>query len=141
MFHQRINRCTNQQMNIPFRAKSAGVSLLAIMIIGIFTVANGLTLLTDNDSIPDGALSLATLHIVLFIGAGQMEDRTEQDNNVNALSSRNAYSVLIAGVMFTIASLFMGFTPFKMASVLLVAFWLAEIIRFASQLVYYRQSA
>lgn len=142
-----------QEINAPFRAKSAGVSLIAMLIIGLYYFANVIALLPSDEAVPDGALSLAitavtlivvmeaALQIVLFIGAGKIEVRTERDDVIAAKATRNAYLLMTAGVFATFASTFAGFTPFEMGSVLLLAFLLAETVKFASQLVYYRRSA
>lgn len=142
-----------QEISAPFRAKSAGVSLVIILVIGLYYVASLFSLLPSNEAVPDGALNLViatviliivfeiALQIVLFIGAGQIEERTERDDAIAAKASRNAYSVLAVGAFATFASMFAGFTPFEMGSILLLTFLLAEIARFASQIVYYQRSA
>jgi hypothetical protein len=142
-----------QEISAPFRVKSAGVSLVLIFAIGCYFIANLLALLPSNEAVPDGALSLtittivliavleATLQIVLFIGAGRIEDRSERDQIIAAKASRNAYLVLQVGTFATFASMFANFSPFAMGSLLMVAFLLAEIVHFASQIVYYRRSA
>lgn len=149
---QKIMNGRNQQLNAPFRAKSAGVSLLTILTIGSYYVANVLTLLPSDESVPDGTLNLTitaialvifvevVLQIVLFIGAGQIENRTERDEAIAAQASRNAYIVLTVGIFATFGSMFASFTPFEMGSILLTTFLLAESVKFASQLVYYRRS-
>ncbi|MEO1439354.1 MAG: hypothetical protein AAFV33_03065 [Chloroflexota bacterium] len=146
------NMSRKQEINAPFRAKSAGVSLVAILIIGLYYFANVISLLPSDENVPDGALGLAitaivliavleaALQIVLFIGAGRIEERTKRDDMIAARASRNAYLVMTAGVFATFASMFVEFTPFEMASLLLGAFLLAEIINFASQIIYYRRN-
>lgn len=152
MSQQIINRGRQQEINAPFRAKSAGVSLIAVTIIGLYYVANVISLLPSDENDPDGALSLAitavvliavveaVLQIVLFIGAGRIEERTERDDTIAARSARNAYLVMTAGVFATFASMFAELTPFEMGSLLLTVFLIAEIVKFASQLVYYQRS-
>lgn len=141
----------SQQINAPFRAKSAGLSLFAVLMIGMYYVANLLTLLPSDEAIPDGAASLvftaivlmivveAVLQIVLFIGAGRIEDRTEQDEAIAAKASRNAYLVLTIGTFATFGSVFVDFTPFEISTILLLVFLLAEIVRFGSQVIYYQR--
>lgn len=142
-----------QQINAPFRAKSAGVSLIVVLVVGIFYAVNALGLLTSEQPVPDGALTLViativlivvvevALQIVLFIGAGRTEDRSARDDAIGAQASRNGYMLLTAGVFATFASMFAGFTPFEMGSVLVVAFVLAEAAKFGSQVWYYARSA
>lgn len=142
-----------QEINAPFRVKSAGVSLVVILAIGSYFIANLLTLLPSEKAVPEGALSLtiitiiliavveAALQIVLFIGAGRVEDQSERDQTIAAKASRNAYLVLTVGVFAAFASMFADFTPFEMGSLLMGAFLLAEFVKFASQIMYYRRSA
>lgn len=151
MSQQTINRSRQQEINAPFRAKSAGVSLVVILMIGIFYIANVISLLPSDENVPDGALGLAitavvliavveaVLQIVLFIGAGRIEERTERDDTIATQAARNAYLVMTAGVFGTFASMFAGLTPFVMGSLLLTVFLIAEIVKFASQLFYYRR--
>lgn len=150
---QNILQRGQQEINAPFRVKSAGVSLVTILAIGSYFIANLLTLLPSEQAVPDGALRLtlitivlvavveAALQIVLFIGAGKVEDHTERDDAVAAKAARNAYLTLMVGAFATFASIFADFTPFEMGSLLMGAFLLAEIVKFASQIVYYRRSA
>ena len=78
---------------------------------------------------------------MLFIGAGKIEDRIERDDAIAAKASRNAYLMLIVGAFATFGSMFAGFNPFEMGSILLLSFLPAEIVKFASQIVFYRESA
>lgn len=142
-----------QEINAPFHIKRAGVSLVVILAIGSYFIANLLTLLPSEQAVPDGVLSLtiitivliaivqAVLQIVLFIGAGKIEEDDEQDKVVSAKAARNAYLVMTIGAFATFASMFADFTPFEMGSLLMGAFLLAEITNFASQIVYHRRSA
>jgi hypothetical protein len=146
-----LDRSSNQQLAAPFRIKSAAVSLFAMLLIGVYYFVNVLALRPSSEAIPAGALGLvlttiiliiiveSLLQIILFVGAGRIEQRTKDDDNVYALARRNAHVVLSAGVFATFASMFAGFTPFEMGNLLLLAFLLAEIIQFGSQIVYFRQ--
>lgn len=150
---QNILKRGKQEISAPFRVKSAGVSLVVILAIGSYFIANLLTLLPNEQAVPDGALSLtiitivlialveAVLQTVLFIGAGRIEDPSDRDKVGAAKASRNAYLVLTVGTFATFASMFADFTPFEMGSLLMVAFLLAETVKFASQIMYYRRSA
>lgn len=153
MSQQTMNRICQQEINAPFRAKSAGISLIAVVIIGLYYFANIISLLPSEDNVPEGALGLAItavvliivvqamLQITLFVGAGRIEARTERDAAIAAGAARNAYLVMTTGVFATFASTFAGLTAFEMGSVLLLAFLLAETVKFASQLIYYRRRA
>jgi MFS family permease len=152
MSQEITNRKSRQTINAPFRVKSAGVSLVTILVIGMYYVANLISLLPSDEPVPEGALNLvitalvliiaveSALQIVLFIGAGRTEDRTGRDEAIASRASRNAYFVMIVGVFATFGSMFIGFTPFEMGSLLLLAFLLAEIVKFASQIVYYQRT-
>ena len=108
------------------------------------------SLLPSAEAVPAGALGLAitsvvliavveaALQIVLFIGAGRIEER---DDTITAQSARNAYLVMTAGAFATFASMFAEFTPFEMGSLLLLTFLIAEIVEYGSQLIYYSRSA
>jgi len=150
---QNIVKRDKQEINAPFQIKSAGVSLVVILALSSYFIANWLTLLPSEQAVPDGAISLTIitivlivivqsgLQIVLFIGAGKIEEEAEQDKVVSAKAARNAYLVMNIGTFATFASMFADFTPFEMGSLLMGAFFLAEITRFASQIMYYRRSA
>ena len=153
MSQQTMKSSNQQEINAPFRAKSAGVSLVAILMIGMYYFANVFTLLPGDEAVPDGARSLAitaiiliivvevALQIVLFVGAGRIEERSQRDDIVATKASRNAYRVMVVGVFATFASMFAQFTSFEMGSALLLAFLLAEITNYGSQLFYYRRPA
>ena len=150
---QNIVKRGKQEINAPFHIKSAGVSLVVVLAIGSYFIANLLTLLPSEQAVPDGAISLtiitivliavvqSVLQIVLFIGAGKIEEEAEQDKAIGAKAARNGYLVMNIGVFATFASMFADFTPFEMGGLLMGAFLLAEITRFASQIMYYRRSA
>lgn len=153
MSQRRMSLNVQQEIHAPFRIKSAGVSLFVILMIGMYYIANLINLLPSEEAIPEGALGLmivtsaltivveVALQTVLVIGAGRIEDRSENDGVVVAKASRNASYVLAVGAFATVASMFAGFTQFEMASVLIGAFLLAETVGYASQLVYYRKNA
>lgn len=138
-----------QQLNIRFRVKSAGVSLFVILMIATFYIVNVFSLRSDGEVSREDAISLiiativlsivveVTLQIVLFVGAGQIEDRTKRDKVAEVRSSSDAYFVLTMGAFVTIAGMFADFTPLEMGNMLVVAFLVAEIVKFASRIVYY----
>lgn len=142
----------HQTTNLPFRAKSAWVSLFIISIFGMYYFANVWRLWPSDEDLPEGALNLVIgtvlliviveiiLQFVLLLGAGKAESRTKTDEMVFAQASRIAYAVLTVGVVATVASMFVGFTLFQVSSVLVLAFLLAEIAKFSSQIVFYRRS-
>lgn len=143
----------HQQINAPFRAKSAAVSLVVILMISVYYFANALSMLPSGEAIPDGALRLAitavvlvavveaVLHIVLFIGAGKTEERSERDTVIAARAARNAYFVMVVGALAAFGTVFGEFTAFEVGNVVLAALFLAEIVNYGSQVMYYRHSA
>ncbi len=142
-----------QQISAPFRAKSAAVSLVVVALVGMYYFANLLNLLPADEAVPDGALSLIittilmiivveiVLQIVLFVGAGQIPERTDADQAVASKAARNAYFAVTIGIFAAFASMFAGFTAFEMGSILLLGFLLAEIVKFGSQAIYYQRAA
>lgn len=83
----------------------------------------------------------AVLQAVLAFGAGAVPDVTPRDAAAAAKAQRNAYGVLVAGVLFAFSSLFWNPSPFVMGNLLLLGFVLAELARRGSQLFYYAQSS
>lgn len=142
-----------QEINAPFRAKSAGVSMIVIFMVVVYYIINALALLPSDKALPDGALSLIitsavlvtileiVLQIVLVIGAGKVEEYSERDALVNAKASQNAYHILRLGVVIAFLSLFGKATLFTLMSIIIVAFFLSEIVRFGSQIFYYQRLA
>lgn len=146
------NQTPSQTSNMPFRAKSAIVSVIVIFTVGSYYIVNALELLSSDKAMPDGALSLIitsavlvtlleiVLQIVLVIGAGKVEAHAERDTLVNAKASRNAHLMLRAGVVIAVISLFGKATLFTLVSIILVAFFVSEIVRFGSQIFYYQRT-
>lgn len=136
-----------------FHAKSAGVSLVVVMTIGIYYFVRLLQLDAAGPALPTGFLGLVTttiillivveavLQIVLAIGAGQLSAANERDRGIGLRATRNAYAVLIVGVFMTFGAMFLNPSPFVMGNILLLAFVLAEITKFTSQLIGYRSPA
>lgn len=153
MSQSHTSQSGSQQINVPFRAKSAGVSLVVVALVGMYYFANLLNLLPADEAVPEGALSLivttialiivveVVLQVVLFIGAGQIPDRTDADQAISSKAARNAYLTVTLGIFATVGSMVAGFTPFEMGSILLLGFLVAEIVKFGSQLFYYGRRA
>lgn len=127
MSQQKMNRHNKQKINATFHMKSAGSTLVAILIIGIYYVAHTFTMSPSDEAVPENELRLIinaivligvvelVLQMVLFIGAGQIEAWTERENMIATHASRNVYTVLPSGVFATFATMFIEFTPFEMA--------------------------
>ena len=145
-------------MNASFQQKSTGVSLVIVLSIAIYYFMNVVGMiqtgaaLQANTALPTGYWQLviatlvliivveAALQAVLAIGAGRVPAPAQHDHSVALKANRNAYMVLAVGVFMTFGSLFFTPTSFVMGNLLLFVFVLAEITRFASQLIYYRQT-
>jgi hypothetical protein len=142
-------------VNRSFQAKSAGISLVIIFAISLYYFANVLAQvdipLPADAALPVGLwqLSITTLillivaevvlHIVLTIGAGSAAASAKPDSEVVSKAMRNAYFVLGAGVLVSFGTLFFNASAFVMSHILLLFFVLAELTKFASQLLYYRR--
>jgi hypothetical protein len=126
------------------------------MVISIYYFANVLAQLDvplrADASLPVGTWQLGittlvllivaevALHIVLTIGAGRAAAEAKRDGYVESKAMRNAYFVLAAGVLVSFGTLFFNASAFVMSHILLLFFVLAELTRFASQLIYYRRT-
>jgi hypothetical protein len=136
-----------------FHAKSAGVSLVVVMTIGIFYFGRLLQLDASGASLPEGFLSLvlttilllivveSVLQIVLVIGVGRVSAVTQRDRSIGLQATRNVYAVMSVGVVITFGMLFFNPSLFIMGNILLLTFMLAEITKSVAQIIGYRQSA
>lgn len=134
-----------------FHQKSARVSLIVLIAVALFYGANLVTLLPSTAPSIAAATPLAVttliliivveavLHAVLAIGAGNIAAPSERDRVAALQASRNAYLLLVAGMLVTVVSAFWGATTFVMTHLALLFLVLAEVSKFASQLMYYRQ--
>jgi len=159
MKQEALNHPNNVLSHISFQQKSIGVSLVIVVSIAIYYFMKVVDLiqsdgaLQTNTALPTGFWQLAittlvllivveaTLQAVLAIGAGRVPNPAQRDHDVALKATRNGYTVLAVGVFMTFGSLFFTPTAFIMGNILLLVFVLAEITRFASQLIYYRQKA
>jgi hypothetical protein len=153
MQQKTMNQRDRAKVGGSFREKSAGISLVVIAVIAIYYGVNLYELFQAGVSQPTGIWQLAlgtliliivveaVLQIVLVIGAGHVSAITQRDQDVALKAKRNAYTLLVVGVLATFGSLFFGATSLVMAHLALLAFVLAELTKYASQLVYYRQAA
>lgn len=154
MHQETINR-SRTSLNASFQQKSAGLSLVITGSAAIYYFVNMWPMrpiALASDSIPPdyGSLVLATLALiigaqivlqaVLAIGAGAIAPPTDQERTAALKAARNGYGVLTAGVFAAIGSVFLQeLTPFCTANIAILAFALAEIVKFASQLYYARR--
>ena len=141
--------------NITFRQKSTALSLIITGSATAYYIANMWPMrpiALANDVIPAGYgnLLLTTLaliivaeiilQIVLVIGAGSAPAALAQEKNAALKARRNAYGVLAFGALAAIGSVFLEeLTPFCTANLAFLGLCFAEIVNYASQLVYARR--
>ena len=142
----------SSKITASFQQKSSGVSLVIINTIAIYYFIKVVEMARQGDAMPVGfgQLVLTTLILivvaeivlqtVLTIGVGSASAPTQRDREAAAKAKLNGYRVLAIGTLATFGSVFFDATPFMMANIALLAFVLAEITRFASQLIIYQQS-
>lgn len=81
-------------------------------------------------------------HILLAIASRRMpEPRDERDRMVELRSAHNGYFVMITGLFAMMAVVFFGASAVNVINGLLGVVVLAEIVRFGSQLVYWRRGS
>jgi hypothetical protein len=155
MQEETITRKQAQTLNASFQQKSAGVSLFIISIAALYYFARVWPMrpiALAGTPIPDGyaALVIGTLFVialtqivlqsVLAIGAGSAPKATPQEQIAALKAGRNGRYVMIVGVLAVVGLLFVGFPAFCLANFAMFGLLLAEIVRYASELVYYRSS-
>lgn len=136
-----------------FREKSIWVSLVVILLAFGYYFINAFNLLTDPDAY-DGQLVgwfigivvviiilEVTLHIVLAIASRKEAeaDEDEREHLIELKATRFSYFILASGVFFAMASAVLGQSAAVMATIILFFFVLAEVIGYATQLVYLRR--
>jgi hypothetical protein len=76
---------------------------------------------------------------IFFALQARPEGADERDRGVDRLAQRNAYFVLFGSVWAVLGMALAAMAPLTLAYALVGAIVLAELVRFASQLVYYRR--
>ncbi|MEA4908975.1 MAG: hypothetical protein VB089_15235 [Anaerolineaceae bacterium] len=141
-------------LDLSFHQKSAAVSLFVISVAAIHYFVQVLPMRSvalAGTPIPEGyaALVLGTLglvvltqiglQIVLVIGHGSAPKAGLQEQLAALKARRNAYMVMMVGVLAVLGLLFVNFPAFCMANFAVLSLLLAEITHYASQLFYYRR--
>ena len=155
MKQETMNRVNGSSLSASFQQKSAGLSLVITSSAACYFIASIWPMRAaalSSDAIPAGYGSLAlttlalmvvaqiVLQTVLVIGAGSAAPATAPEKMAALKARRNAYFVLMVGMLATVGSIFVeALTPFDTASLAILGFALAEIVQFASQLFYGRQ--
>ncbi|MCB9133358.1 MAG: hypothetical protein H6647_20745 [Anaerolineales bacterium] len=153
MQQDEMNRQTGT-LNVTFQQKSTGLSLVIVLSAMLYYVVNmwpmrSTALATSTLPAGYGSLVLTTVALivvaqivlvtVLAIGAGSAAPPTEHEKMADLRAKRNAYFILVAGLMAAVVTVFLQeLTPFCTANVAILAFAAAEIVRLASQLFYGR---
>jgi hypothetical protein len=156
MTQETISRKDSVGIKASFQQKSAGVSLFIIGSTAIYYFAQAWPMrpiALAGTPVPAGygglvlttlgviILAQIVLQIVLVIGTGGAAKPTAEEQIAAMKAKRNANGILTAGILAVIGLLFVGFPAFCMANLAMLSLLLAEIIKFASQLFYYRQAA
>jgi hypothetical protein len=135
-----------------FHQKRALVSLIAIGIAAVGYAVNAwrfppATLLQAAPRLIGAAIGLTIMmilaHILLAIGAGSDEARRpadERDRMVRTAARRNAWWMMGFGLVLTIGLQFVSASPVLVVQAGAAAFILAELVRYGSELFYYRQA-
>ncbi len=150
-----MNQPDNALSNISFQQKSTALSLVITSSATTYYFANMWPMrpvALANDIIPAGYGSLVlntitlivlaqiVLQIVLVFGSGVAAAPTEQEKVATLKAKRNAYGVLTFGIFAAIGSVFLEeLTPFCTANLAILGFSLAEMVKYASQLIYARR--
>lgn len=136
---------TDEQISsYTFKEKSDFIILVSIVIIygfGSFMIlqnpnsANGLYWILVSSIAFISIIILS--HIILAI-THKPEDKDERDNINSWRSSKNAYSILSVGIWICLAIILISQNIFTASFALFGTFILAEVVRLASSLFYYR---
>jgi hypothetical protein len=136
---------TRRPSRMTFREKSALATILAMLVVyGFYAVKLWGTVVSPTQAA--GALIGSTflmiiIAIVAHIGIAirtRPEAADERDKMVELRSARNAYRVLAVGAWCVILLAIASTSPVMLAYGLMGAFVVAEIVKLASALVYYR---
>lgn len=128
-----------------FREKSAVITILALLLTyGAYAarVLNGPMEIGEAVAFLSGVI---LLQVVIMVAAHvavtlikRPEARDERDRIAELRGPRNGYFVLVAGVVLAMWLAIMGAPALTMLNALLATLVAAEVVRYASQLVYYR---
>ncbi len=134
----------DQVSNYTFKEKSDFIILVSIII--IYGFASFMILQNPNSANGIYWILVSTIafisiiilsHIILAI-SHKPEDNDERDNINSWRSSKNAYSILSVGIWISLALILITQNIFATSFALFGAFILAEVVRLASSLFYYR---
>ena len=142
-------------MDMTFQEKSIWASLITtIVLFGFYFVVAFQIILDDSvEGIPEkfsiGAIFTGVVIVIVIIEVvvhailaitypPEVED--ERTHLIGLKATRNGAIILVVGIWLAFSGLaFTTYNPMVIAHLLLSSFILAEIIRFGSQLIYYRR--
>ncbi len=142
-----IQDITDPRPGLTFREKSLWVILLSTILVYGYYFWRSFTLGSAH-AVQVAALFVEVVFLLVaiqIVGHILIALRTrpecadERDRSISLSSTRNAYFVFIWGVWFALAVAFRSFGTFWTVQAILLLPVLAEIVRCASQLVYYRR--
>ncbi|MCA9931145.1 MAG: hypothetical protein KC419_21820, partial [Anaerolineales bacterium] len=155
MKQETFNHPQNALSNVSFQQKSTALSLIITGSATAYYFANMWPMrpiALANDIIPAGygnlllntigliVLAEIILQIVLVFGAGSASTAVAHEKQAALKARRNAYGVLAFGALAAIGSVFLEeLTPFCTANLAFLGLAFAEVVKFASQLVYARK--
>jgi len=149
-------------MELSFREKSIGITVISIFLVYGYYF---LTFFNSAETVTAGAfiarmigvvVVLIVIEVVLNILVGVTNVRSaneygstdERDKRVSSQSCRNAYYIICPGALALIVHILAGdlmndpgalFTPLMSANLLLLIVVIAELVKYCSQLFYYRR--
>ena len=138
-------------MDLSYEEKSILGSLLAVAVVFGYYFASVLRDMNRPDfngaSLPLGRLVLAVIvivvieivyHILVALGS-KPEPKDERDNLIACKAYRNAYFLLAAGIFFVMSAVMLEVKPFLTVNLVLFVMVAAELMKFLTQLFYYRR--
>ena len=134
---------------LTFREKSLWVQVVSTIVLYAYYFWRAVSI-GDGDPGQAGALFGGVVVVMIVVQIivhtvlarhRRPEDADERDRRVAIRGARNAYYVLMAGVWGALGLIAMTAKPFWVAHAALLAIVIAELVRCASQLVYYRRGA
>jgi hypothetical protein len=138
-----------------FREKSDWVSFASLCLLAVYFFEIGRGLFTGSQ--PSGLYYYFTLfwvlvgalvviqvvtHIVLALRSPQDANTPvdERERLIHLRATPPAYFVLLVGAFLTIGTMHMGFSIWQFAHCILFMIWIAELLRYAMRLFYYRRA-
>jgi hypothetical protein len=144
---------TTERSSMSFREKSAWISFACFVIVGGIYFGNVARILAGRAHLHDPTfffsllMALIVSEIVLHALAAARspgDARTPRDERellIGLKATRTAFVVLLLGAIASIGTLHLGVGRWEMAQCILLAVVLAELAKFATEIVLYRRDA